>query len=146
MGNHLRKGLGWLIAVAAVGLLSLWLALSLDFVLSGQAQNFQRLGTVAIVTGILLFSTIRSNIDLQPDPDHLKFYFKNYLLARGNLSTDESKPMQDKEIKSVQDGIEKLEFMKKSRWLFFRYEIILVVIGTLQTGYGDVLVNYLHKN
>ena len=138
--------MGWLLAAAAFVVLSLWLALSLDFILSGQAQNFQRLGTVAIVAGILLFSTIRSNIDMLPDPDDLKIHLKNYLLARGDPSSEESKSLQDGEIKSVRDGIEKLEFMKKSRWLFFRYEIILVVIGTLQTGYGDVLVNYLHKN
>lgn len=141
----------WMIVILVVGW-AIWLVLSVFFVVNGDFEHVQRAGTLLISVGVVAlaffapviarFDQALSTFDRKIDP-----LTEETLLSLSEQSKLDLDDDRTRDVVEIVSGIRKLGgtagMRTTIRECVFRVEIATVVVGTVQTGYGDKIAAYI---
>ncbi|KUF09029.1 hypothetical protein [Pseudoponticoccus marisrubri] len=135
--------LGWLLAICLLACLVLLAAFSLKFLLSGNASQFQRLGSLVVAFSAISFGSL---LWVLPKLRQLVTDLARYShieLVEEAIARSDTDALETLEA-TRRDGLVEANTVSAFERIAFRCNLALVVIGTLQWGYGDLFTCWVN--
>jgi hypothetical protein len=134
---------GWLIAILWLLFFAFWLNQSLDYLFENKPADFQRLGSLAVAVAVSFFGYMTLMASK----------------AQRGASTIDHVAMEDlEEMVKSKNRPDTLQFLTEAKAhggishmfqsyieVFRMWEVCVVVLGTLQWGYGDLLTCWVNN-
>lgn len=134
-----------------IGMIVIWITLSVVALVNGWQEVFPAIGAVALSIGLSIFLTHRYTSqeerrlwDNQEEIQQRMIWRYTQMVKRGRQGDD---PLSEEQLaERITASFESMLEAKRSEAKLetYRYEMVYSVVGTLQWGLGGMLVRWVH--